>query len=1366
MAGHHQQGEENLALDISDEGRCTKAETLSLKDTKLDITNEDFEDLQFETNVVTEKIEAFNKALADFVEDHQVTLRQCCYVIGFILYNVFFFGAIYHFTVASKPELQWCDGLGFLIIITIFVYTILFYFKVLKPSYSKFLESKLGVKFQDGIVDRIQISQEDLFRTRWAAPAVYLGIFILILTYLIIDTGGDRDRLKSFFGLIALVFLGFFFSKSPGKVVWRHIAWGLSLQFIFAVFIIKWAVGVAIFNCLGNKVSALLEFADEGSGFVFGYLVNQRPVFLDSLKNDSLAHGVFSEVYENGAMGFVFMFKVLSVIYFLSFLVSMLFYWGAMQWVVAKIGWMLQVTVGTTYCESMNAAANIFLGHTESPLLIQPYLPIMTNSEIHAVMTGGFATIAGTVLAAYISFNIDAAHLLSASVMSAPAALACAKLMYPETKVSKTKYSKNLALAKSNEANVLDAATRGASMAVFLVANIAGTLIAVLAFVAFLNGVLSWCGMLIGFTAEHPLTFELILGKCFIPLSWLMGVPTQDLEDVGLLIGLKTFATEFAAFSKLKTMVHLHPRSKIIATYALCGFSNLASVGISIAALSAMAPTRRGDITSVAFRALVSGSLACFMTACPCQTLSNKPRTELIPETESGIWTDRNLSAQLNCRLRDSRISARNIGMHSSLDGLVVLASEDEANSKMGETKVIYHIDEEDTPYLVKLQMSPKEVTLADLKQVLNKPNYKYFFKSQDDDFGVVKEEIALDSSGLPLFNGRVVCWLELAQGSTVGSNGGGQEGGGGGGGGHHSETDSSISGLPPPGIERGPGVGETRPPSFHGGILAPEDLTESESILSTRQETDDLFDDTESSITSVSQAAAGPSSRRPRLPGPGIPRPGQRPPPMPDTASSMMSSELESSIYEDTEDAQSMASSRFTTSTDHTSVSQQMLRNRQKRRSKRRVPAHLARAGSISSVTDSTMSLNCITVTLNMDTVNFLGISIVGQSNKFGDGDCGIYVGSIMKGGAVALDGRIEPGDMILQVNEISFENMSNDDAVRVLREVVQKPGTEPVRPIDPGAWVAHTAAVRGDYPGRCPSVTTLSASSMVSSHADTEKFIPLGANATSEIVDLEPPESLTNNSGMGAIVRAMQRPDSNLEVRDRMWLKIKISNAFIGSDVVDWLYERVQGFSDRREARKYASQMLKAGFIKHTVNKTSFRPAPPIPTVGNPPGPQTNWGVPLWSDWQGDEVSSTNYGPIYNPSAPPPTASYMPLPYGVPSGGSSGPPGAFGYNAQQPSVISSGGSGSGSQKLRLAGSCSSSESDGRTSTVVSSDGGFRVALAKQEQQQQQQQQLQSGLSGQGVVPRDGPTAPVGRIDYPSGPQPPSYLAAISIQR
>jgi len=243
-------------------------------------------------------------------------------------------------------------------------------------------------------------------------------------------------------------------------------------------------------------------------------------------------------------------------------------------------------------------------------------------------------------------------------------------------------------------------------------------------------------------------------------------------------------------------------------------------------------------------------------------------------------------------------------------------------------------------------------------------------------------------------------------------------------------------------------------------------------------------------------------------------------------------------------------------------------------------------------------MSLNIITVTLNMDTVNFLGISIVGQSNKGGDG--GIYVGSIMKGGAVALDGRIEPGDMILQVNDINFENMSNDDAVRVLREVVQKPGpiklvvakcwdpnpkayftiprTEPVRPIDPGTWVAHTAAMRGDYPVRPSSVTTLTSTS-----SSINSSIPESERHYEEM-------HLTINSEMLTIVKAMAAPDSGLEIKDRMWLKITIPNAFIGVDVVDWLHTHVDGFQDRRDARKYASHMLKMGYIRHTVNKITF--------------------------------------------------------------------------------------------------------------------------------------------------------------------------------
>jgi segment polarity protein dishevelled len=239
-----------------------------------------------------------------------------------------------------------------------------------------------------------------------------------------------------------------------------------------------------------------------------------------------------------------------------------------------------------------------------------------------------------------------------------------------------------------------------------------------------------------------------------------------------------------------------------------------------------------------------------------------------------------------------------------------------------------------------------------------------------------------------------------------------------------------------------------------------------------------------------------------------------------------------------------------------------------------------MSRTSSYSSITDSTMSLNIITVQINMDTVNFLGISIVGQSNRGGDG--GIYVGSIMKGGAVALDGRIEPGDMILQVNDVNFENMTNDEAVRVLREVVQKPGpiklvvakcwdpnpkgyftiprTEPVRPIDPGAWVAHTTALR--------------------SHETV-------------CTDIQEPmmrERLHVDMDMKEIVKAMTKPDSGLEIRDRMWLKITIPNAFIGADVVNWVLENVDGIPDRREARKYVSVLLRRGYIKHTVNKLTF--------------------------------------------------------------------------------------------------------------------------------------------------------------------------------
>ncbi|XP_071215823.1 segment polarity protein dishevelled homolog DVL-3-like isoform X1 [Salvelinus alpinus] len=501
----------------------------------------------------------------------------------------------------------------------------------------------------------------------------------------------------------------------------------------------------------------------------------------------------------------------------------------------------------------------------------------------------------------------------------------------------------------------------------------------------------------------------------------------------------------------------------------------------------------------------------------------------------------------------------------------------------MGETKIIYHLDDQETPYLVKLPIAADRVTLADFKNALNKPNYTFFFKSMDDDFGVVKEEISDDNAKLPCFNGRVVSWLVSADGSHGGSDGG-------------SMCADSQAELPPP-LERTGGIGDSRPPSFHAnaaGIQDNETETESAVLLERERERErDRGRERERPLRKEKDT----HDHSGRLNGHTRPERETRRPELAgyESSSTLMSSELETTSFVNSKDDD--ASSRFSGSTEQSTSSRLMRRHRRRRR-KLKAP-RMERSSSFSSVTDSTMSLNIITVTLNMEKYNFLGISIVGQSNEKGDG--GIYIGSIMKGGAVAADGRIEPGDMLLQVNDINFENMSNDDAVRVLREIVHKPGpitltvakcwdpnprgcftlprSEPIRPIDPAAWVSHTTAMTGAYPvyGMSPSMTTITStsSSITSSIPETERLDDF---------------HLSIHSDMVTIAKAMANPESGLEVRDRMWLKITIPSAFIGSDVVDWLYHYVEGFTDRREARKYASNLLKAGYIRHTVNKITF--------------------------------------------------------------------------------------------------------------------------------------------------------------------------------
>ncbi|XP_030619179.1 segment polarity protein dishevelled homolog DVL-2 isoform X6 [Delphinapterus leucas] len=459
----------------------------------------------------------------------------------------------------------------------------------------------------------------------------------------------------------------------------------------------------------------------------------------------------------------------------------------------------------------------------------------------------------------------------------------------------------------------------------------------------------------------------------------------------------------------------------------------------------------------------------------------------------------------------------------------------------VGETKVIYHLDEEETPYLVKIPVPAERITLGDFKSVLQRPaGAKYFFKSMDQDFGVVKEEISDDNARLPCFNGRVVSWLvssenpqpELAPPA------------------HEPRTDPvppppPVPPLPP---ERTSGIGDSRPPSFHPNVsssrenLEPE--TETESVVSLRRERPRRRDSSERGAGG--HRPSGPSRLERHLAGY-------------ESSSTLMTSELESTSLGDSDEEDTM--SRFSSSTEQSSASRLLKRHRRRRKQR---PPRLERASSFSSVTDSTMSLNIITVTLNMEKYNFLGISIVGQSNERGDG--GIYIGSIMKGGAVAADGRIEPGDMLLQVNDMNFENMSNDDAVRVLRDIVHKPGPLP--------------SPQPDWPPLPHSPIVLTVAKCWDPSPQAYFTLPRSCEG----------RGLSIHTDMASVTKAMAAPESGLEVRDRMWLKITIPNAFLGSDVVDWLYHHVEGFPERREARKYASGLLKAGLIRHTVNKITF--------------------------------------------------------------------------------------------------------------------------------------------------------------------------------
>lgn len=416
-------------------------------------------------------------------------------------------------------------------------------------------------------------------------------------------------------GMIFMVGFCLLLSRNRREALhqWRIIAWGFGLQFAFALIVLKTPVGKRFFNAANTVFLALLDYSNAGARFVFGDLADptRKPV--------------------------VFAFAILTTIIFFASLMAILYHLGIMQMVVKAVAWVMARTMGTSGAESLSAAANIFVGQTEAPLMVRPFLPTMTRSELMAIMATGFATVAGGVMAAYIGFLHEhvpdiAGHLMAASVMSAPAGLVFAKLLYPETETSETAGTIRV-LMDSPYDNVVDAAAGGASEGMKLMLNVIAMLIAFIALVAMVNGILGYVSVhVFGAEATNPLTIQRIFGWVFCPLAWMMGVPASESVQVGQLMGTKTILNEFLAYLELQGMAaSLSPRSVVIAAYALCGFANLGSVGIILGGLTILAPKRRAELARLGLPAMFAGFFACNMTACIAALLI--PATEILAQT-------------------------------------------------------------------------------------------------------------------------------------------------------------------------------------------------------------------------------------------------------------------------------------------------------------------------------------------------------------------------------------------------------------------------------------------------------------------------------------------------------------------------------------------------------------------------------------------------------------------------------------------------------------------------------------------------------------------------------------------------------------
>jgi CNT family concentrative nucleoside transporter len=405
-------------------------------------------------------------------------------------------------------------------------------------------------------------------------------------------------RFTGILGLLSMLALAYGLSTNRKAIRLKTVGWGLGLQILFAIFVLRVDIGRQIFQTAGDGVNRLLSYAFAGSEFVFGEMGKRASTY-----------------------GFYFAFQVLPTIIFIAAFFAILYHYGVMQFIIKQVARVMTRFMGASGAESLNVAASIFMGQTEAPLTIRPFLPDLTKSELMTVMTSGMAHVSGGIMAAYIAFGIDPKHLLSAVIMTAPGTILVSKMLVPETEVPKTAgrvvMSEEEVTAEKSE-NLLGAIARGTTDGLHLALNIAAMLISFLALIALANGIL---GGIHNLLANHgigwfPSSLQQILGVLLAPVAWLIGVPWRDCPAIGGLLGTRTVLNELVAFSQLGPMRGtLLPRSFTIATFALCGFANLSSIGIQIGGIGALAPNKKSELARLGARAMLAGTMANLMSA-------------------------------------------------------------------------------------------------------------------------------------------------------------------------------------------------------------------------------------------------------------------------------------------------------------------------------------------------------------------------------------------------------------------------------------------------------------------------------------------------------------------------------------------------------------------------------------------------------------------------------------------------------------------------------------------------------------------------------------------------------------------------------